>query len=103
MLSIIIKTEKDYDRVLARINDLMDADPGTSEGATGTGVPCGQGKPRMLFPLRTWPQAGLDEAAVSFLTHNKVIQGLVIGIKENDLKALGEICSRESFKSFMKE
>jgi hypothetical protein len=57
----------------------------------------------MLFPLRTWHQAGLDEAAVSFLTHNKVIQGLVIGIQENDLKALGEICSRGSFKSFMKE
>jgi hypothetical protein len=26
----VIKTEKDSDRVLARINDLMDADPGTS-------------------------------------------------------------------------
>lgn len=26
------KTEKDYERALARINDLMDADPGTPEG-----------------------------------------------------------------------
>ena len=32
MIPKIIKTEKDYDRALARINDLMDADPGTSEG-----------------------------------------------------------------------
>ena len=27
-----IKTEKDYEKALARINDLMDADPGTHEG-----------------------------------------------------------------------
>ncbi len=32
MIPKIINTEKDYDRALARINDLMDADPGTSEG-----------------------------------------------------------------------
>ena len=32
MILEIIKTEKDYERALARINDLMDADPGTSEG-----------------------------------------------------------------------
>jgi HTH-type transcriptional regulator/antitoxin HigA len=32
MILEIIKTEKDYDRALARINDLMDADPGTSKG-----------------------------------------------------------------------
>ncbi len=32
MIPKIIKTGKDYDRALARINDLMDADPGTSEG-----------------------------------------------------------------------
>jgi len=32
MIPKIIKTEKDYDRALARINDLMDAGPGTSEG-----------------------------------------------------------------------
>ena len=31
MIPKIIKTEKDYDRALARINDLMDANPGTSE------------------------------------------------------------------------
>src|SRR4030042_1650995 len=32
MSSKIIKTEKDYERALARINDLMDADPGTPKG-----------------------------------------------------------------------
>ncbi|OGP94042.1 MAG: hypothetical protein A2157_18845 [Deltaproteobacteria bacterium RBG_16_47_11] len=32
MISKIIKTEKDYDKALVRINDLMDADPGTPEG-----------------------------------------------------------------------
>ena len=32
MIPKIIKTEKDYKTALARINDLMDADPGTSEG-----------------------------------------------------------------------
>jgi HTH-type transcriptional regulator/antitoxin HigA len=32
MIPKIIKTEKDYERALARINDLMDADPGTPEG-----------------------------------------------------------------------
>jgi HTH-type transcriptional regulator/antitoxin HigA len=32
MISKIIKTEKDYEKALARINDLMDADPGTPEG-----------------------------------------------------------------------
>jgi HTH-type transcriptional regulator/antitoxin HigA len=32
LLPKIIKTEKDYDRALARINDLMDADPGTPAG-----------------------------------------------------------------------
>jgi HTH-type transcriptional regulator/antitoxin HigA len=31
MIPKVIKTEKDYDRALERINDLMDADPGTSE------------------------------------------------------------------------
>ncbi len=31
MIPKVIKTEKDYDRALDRINDLMDADPGTSE------------------------------------------------------------------------
>jgi HTH-type transcriptional regulator/antitoxin HigA len=34
MIPKIIKTEKDYDWLLDRINDLMDADPGTSEGET---------------------------------------------------------------------
>ena len=32
MIPKIIKTEKDYEKALARINDLMDADPGTPEG-----------------------------------------------------------------------
>jgi HTH-type transcriptional regulator/antitoxin HigA len=32
MIPRVIKTEKDYEKVLARINDLMDADPGTPEG-----------------------------------------------------------------------
>ncbi len=32
MIPKVIKTEKDYERALARINDLMDADPGTPEG-----------------------------------------------------------------------
>lgn len=32
MLHKIFKTEKDYEKALARINDLMDADPGTPEG-----------------------------------------------------------------------
>ena len=32
MIPKIIKTEKDYDSALARINVLMDADPGTSKG-----------------------------------------------------------------------
>lgn len=32
MIPKIIKTEKDYERALARINDLMDADPDTPEG-----------------------------------------------------------------------
>lgn len=32
MAPMIIKTEKDYDRALDRINDLMDADPGTPAG-----------------------------------------------------------------------
>ena len=32
MISKVIKTEKDYDKALARINDLMDADPGTPDG-----------------------------------------------------------------------
>ena len=32
MIPKIIKTEKDYERALARINDLMDADPGTPKG-----------------------------------------------------------------------
>lgn len=32
MISKIIKTEKDYERALARVNDLMDADPDTREG-----------------------------------------------------------------------
>jgi HTH-type transcriptional regulator/antitoxin HigA len=28
----VIETEKEYENALARINDLMDADPGTPEG-----------------------------------------------------------------------
>ena len=32
MIPKVIKTEKEYESALARINDLMDADPGTSEG-----------------------------------------------------------------------
>ena len=32
MIPKIIKTEKEYDRALTRINILMDADPGTPEG-----------------------------------------------------------------------
>jgi HTH-type transcriptional regulator/antitoxin HigA len=32
MIPKVIKTEKDYKSALARINDLMDADPGTPEG-----------------------------------------------------------------------
>jgi HTH-type transcriptional regulator/antitoxin HigA len=32
MIPKVIKTEKEYERALARINDLMDADPGTPEG-----------------------------------------------------------------------
>jgi HTH-type transcriptional regulator/antitoxin HigA len=32
MLLEVIKTEKDYDRALDQINDLMDADPGTPAG-----------------------------------------------------------------------
>ena len=32
MIPKVITTEKDYDKALARINDLMDADPGTPEG-----------------------------------------------------------------------
>ena len=32
MVPKVIKTEKDYESALARINDLMDADPGTPEG-----------------------------------------------------------------------
>jgi HTH-type transcriptional regulator/antitoxin HigA len=32
ILQVFIKTEKDYEKALARINDLMDADPGTPEG-----------------------------------------------------------------------
>jgi HTH-type transcriptional regulator/antitoxin HigA len=32
MIPKIIKTEQDYDTALARISDLMDADPGTPEG-----------------------------------------------------------------------
>ena len=32
MIPKVIKTEKDYESALARINDLMDADPGTPEG-----------------------------------------------------------------------
>ncbi|MFH1146350.1 MAG: hypothetical protein V1736_01430 [Pseudomonadota bacterium] len=32
MIPKIIKTEKDYERALVRINDLMDADLGTPEG-----------------------------------------------------------------------
>jgi HTH-type transcriptional regulator/antitoxin HigA len=32
MIPKIIKTDKDYEKALARINDLMDADPGTPEG-----------------------------------------------------------------------
>ncbi len=32
MIPKTIKTEKDYDRALARINDLIDADPGTPKG-----------------------------------------------------------------------
>ncbi len=32
MIPKIIKTEKEYDRALTRINMLMDADPGTPEG-----------------------------------------------------------------------
>ena len=31
-MQVFIKTEKDYEKALARINDLMDADPGTPEG-----------------------------------------------------------------------
>ncbi len=32
MIPKVINTEKDYGKVLARINDLMDADPGTPKG-----------------------------------------------------------------------
>jgi len=32
MIPKIIKTEKDYEKALAQISDLMDADPGTPEG-----------------------------------------------------------------------
>jgi len=32
MIAKIIKTEKDYERALVRINDLMDADLGTPKG-----------------------------------------------------------------------
>jgi HTH-type transcriptional regulator / antitoxin HigA len=32
MIPKVIKTEKDYESALARINDLMDVDPGTPEG-----------------------------------------------------------------------
>ena len=32
MIPKIIKTEKGYEKALARINLLMDADPGTAEG-----------------------------------------------------------------------
>jgi HTH-type transcriptional regulator/antitoxin HigA len=32
MIPKIIKTEKEYENALARINDLMDADPDTPEG-----------------------------------------------------------------------
>jgi len=32
MIPKIINTEKEYDRALAQINILMDADPGTPEG-----------------------------------------------------------------------
>jgi HTH-type transcriptional regulator / antitoxin HigA len=32
MRGVEFKTEIDYERALARINDLMDADPGTPEG-----------------------------------------------------------------------
>ena len=32
MQSVEFKTEKGYERALARINDLMDADPDTPEG-----------------------------------------------------------------------
>ncbi len=32
MISKVIKTEKEYEKALARINDLMDADPGMPEG-----------------------------------------------------------------------
>jgi HTH-type transcriptional regulator/antitoxin HigA len=32
MVPKVIKTEKEYESALARINDLMDADPGTPEG-----------------------------------------------------------------------
>ena len=31
-MRIVLKTEKDYERALARINDLMDVDSGTPEG-----------------------------------------------------------------------
>ncbi|MDH4266075.1 MAG: transcriptional regulator [Deltaproteobacteria bacterium] len=32
MIPKVIKTEKEYDKALARINDLMDAEPSTPEG-----------------------------------------------------------------------
>ena len=32
MIPKVINTEKDYEKALARINILMDADPGTPEG-----------------------------------------------------------------------
>jgi HTH-type transcriptional regulator/antitoxin HigA len=32
MIPKVINTEKDYERALVRINDLMDADPGTPKG-----------------------------------------------------------------------
>jgi HTH-type transcriptional regulator/antitoxin HigA len=32
MQGVEFETEQDYERALARINDLMDADPGTPEG-----------------------------------------------------------------------
>jgi HTH-type transcriptional regulator/antitoxin HigA len=31
MIPKVIRTEKDYEKALARINDIMDADPGTPE------------------------------------------------------------------------
>ena len=48
--------------------------PALHDFLTGTGIPCVQGKSRMLFSLRAWHQAGLDEAAVSFLSDNQMIQ-----------------------------